>query len=139
MPAAMPATVPVVAPMVPTAGVLLLQVPPAVLLPSVVVWPAHTSGIPLIVPGTALTVITIVFWQPVAGVLVIVAVPLLSPVTSPVVGFTDTVASALAHVPPAMLLVSVMVAPTHRLVGPPIVGSGFTVTGVVAAQPEGMV
>ena len=135
----MPATVPVVAPMVPTAGVLLLQVPPAVLLPSVVVWPAHTSGIPLIVPGTALIVITIVFWQPVAGVLVIVAVPLLSPVTSPVVGFTDTVASALAHVPPAMLLVRVMVAPTHKLVGPPIVGSGFTVTGVVAAQPEGMV
>ena len=112
------------APIVPTAAVLLLHVPPAVLLPSVVVWPAHTSGIPLIGPGTALTVITIVFWQPVDGVFVIVAVPLLNPVTSPVVGFTDTVASALVHVPPAIVLARVMVAPTHKLVGPLITGNG---------------
>ena len=139
VPAAMPATVPVVAPMVPTAAVLLLQVPPAVLLPSVVVWPAHTSGIPLIVPGTALTVIVVVFWQPVDGVFVIIAVPLVNPVTSPVVGFTDTVGSALAQVPPAIVLASVIVAPTHKLVGPLITGSGYTVTGVVAAQPVGSV
>ena len=139
VPAAMPATVPVVAPMVPTAAVLLVQVPPPVLLPNVVDWPAHTSGIPLIVPGTALTVIVVVFWQPVDGVFVIIAVPLVNPVTSPVVGFTDTVGSALAQVPPAIVLASVIVAPTHKLVGPLITGSGYTVTGVVAAQPVGSV
>ena len=124
VPAARPATVPVLAPIVPTAAVLLVHVPPVVLLLSVVVWPTHTSGIPLMVPGTALMVIIIVFWQPVDGVFVIVAVPLLNPVTSPVVGFTDTVASALVQVPPAIVLARVMVAPTHKLVGPLITGNG---------------
>lgn len=139
VPGAMPATVPVLAPIVPIAAVLLLQVPPAVLLPRVVVWPWHTSGMPLIVPGTALIVIVVVFWQPVDGVLVIIAVPLLRPVTAPVVGLTNTVASALVQVPPAIVLESVIVAPTHKLAGPVMTGSGYTVTGVVAEQPVGIV
>ena len=139
VPGAIPATVPVLAPMVPTATVLLLQVPPAVLLPNVVVCPWHTSGIPLMLPGTALMVITMVFIQPVGGVLVIIAVPLPRPVTLPVVGLTDTVASALVQVPPATELARVIVAPTHKLVGPVITGSGYTVTGVVAEQPVGIV
>jgi hypothetical protein len=84
-------------------------------------------------------VITMVFIQPVGGVLVIIAVPLPRPVTLPVVGLTDTVASALVQVPPATELARVIVAPTHKLVGPVITGSGYTVTGVVAEQPVGIV
>ena len=57
-PAATPVTTPVAAPTVATDVVLLLQVPPAILLLSMMVAPAHTVEAPLIVPalGTGSTV-----------------------------------------------------------------------------------
>jgi len=68
-------------------------------------------------------------------------VPAAIPLTRPV--FEPTVASnvlLLVHVPPPELFVSVVVAPTHTVLAPPIVaGEVFTVTLVTAKQPEGTV
>jgi hypothetical protein len=57
----MPPSMPEPNPIVPAAGVLLLQVPPAGVPVSVIVDPSHTcSGVPLIAVGLALTNTTIV-------------------------------------------------------------------------------
>lgn len=42
-----------------------------------------------------------------------------------------------SHVPPLMLAVRPLVAPSHTDSDPEMVGSGFTVTTVVAMQPVG--
>jgi hypothetical protein len=55
-----PATVPVVAPTVATAVLLLLQPPPIVKSVSVVVPPAHTCAVPVIGSGTGFTLATAV-------------------------------------------------------------------------------
>ena len=62
VPAISPVTIPDV-PTVPMAGLVLLQVPPAVISVSDVVEPAHTVGVPVMLPGAAgneLTVTTAV-------------------------------------------------------------------------------
>ena len=58
LPAATPVTTPVLASIVATAVVPLLQVPPAILLLSIMVVPTHTEEAPLMVPafGIGLTV-----------------------------------------------------------------------------------
>lgn len=58
LPAATPVTTPVLASIVATAVVPLLQVPPAILLLSIMVEPTQTEEAPLMVPafGTGLTV-----------------------------------------------------------------------------------
>ena len=66
VPADMPVTTPVVGSTVPTAGTLLLQVPPGEDEVSVVVSPTHTLAVPVIVPGPAFTVTVAVAKQPVA-------------------------------------------------------------------------
>jgi hypothetical protein len=69
---------------------------------------------------------------------VIVEVPALTPVTTPVDALT--VATAVAdevHTPPEVVLVNVVVEPTHVLAVPPIeasVGDGFTVTSNVCCD-----
>jgi hypothetical protein len=59
-----------------------------------------------------------------------VAVPADTPLTTPVALLTDAiVGTLLLHVPPPVVLVRVVVAPTHAVVVPlmvPAVGSGFT-------------
>lgn len=68
LPADTPCTVPVVASILPTVGVLLLHVPPVVLLLSVVVAPWHTVNTPVIAAGTGFTVTTDVVTHPVGSV-----------------------------------------------------------------------
>ncbi len=61
VPAATPVTIPDAEPIVATAGVLLLQVPPVVVLDNVVVAPMHVVSVPVIGDEIAeLTVTTLV-------------------------------------------------------------------------------
>lgn len=63
--------------------------------------------------------------------------PVIAPVADPIVA-TEVV--ALAHVPPVVASVSVMLAPTHKADGPLIAaGNGFTVTVVFLKHPPGAV
>jgi hypothetical protein len=64
VPPVLPVTIPA-ASTVATVVLLLLQVPPVVVLVSVVVCPAHTIGVPPIAAGEAITVTTIDAVQPV--------------------------------------------------------------------------
>ena len=63
VPAATPVTVPSV-PTVAFVGVPLIQAPPGVPSVRLVIRPAHTVGVPVIVPAAALTVTTLVAEQP---------------------------------------------------------------------------
>ncbi len=60
VPGVTPYTIPVVWSIVATARLLLLHVPPPVLLPSGVVLPVHTDVLPVIAPGSGVTVMLIV-------------------------------------------------------------------------------
>ena len=60
VPPVIPVRIPVVAPMVPTATLLLDQVPPGVPSPSVVLLPAHMVVVPVMTPGVGFTVMTVV-------------------------------------------------------------------------------
>ena len=63
-----PVTIPDDEPTVAIPVALLLQVPPAGASVNVVVNPAHTTSVPAMVPGNALTVTTVVMIQPVGNV-----------------------------------------------------------------------
>lgn len=141
VPATTPVTTPEREPTVATAGVLLVQVPPGVVLASVVVLPVQTDKDPDIAPTEALTVTVTVDAQPVdISVYVIVAVPVDTPVTTP--DEEPTVATEgvpLVHTPPGEEEVSVPVPPGHSAVGPVMPGNGLTVIDalpvMVAVQP----
>ena len=65
-----------------------------------------------------------------------VAVPAVTPVTTPVDEPIVAFALPLLHVPPVTRSLSVVVAPAHTLAVPAMaVGTGFTVIGLVAMQP----
>jgi hypothetical protein len=88
----------------------------------------------------AVTVTTIVAAQPDADVYLISVVPVVRPVTSPVVAdaveTVATPASALLHTRPAVALVSVVELPMHIELVPVIAaGEASTVTIVVVRQP----
>jgi hypothetical protein len=70
-----------------------------------------------------------------------IAVPLVIPVTTPVVAFIFAIAVlALVHVPPVVMLVRVVVAPTHTVAVPDMIlsdGADITDIGCVAyALPQ---
>jgi hypothetical protein len=70
-------------------------------------------------------------------VAVLAATPDTTPVEEPIVA---VVTSLLLHVPPLVLLVKFVVAPTHTAAVPVIPdGSALTVTVLVAVQPVGKV
>lgn len=120
---------PVPATMVAMPVLPLSHVPPGVASVSVVVSPGHTLSVPLMAAGKGFTVTTVVVMQPVANVYVITAVPAAMPVTTPVDGATvATSRLPLLHVPPGMVLLSVVVAPSHTLATPVDEGVGFTVS-----------
>ena len=139
VPAAIPLTLPLEDPMLALAE-LLVHTPPATELVSVVVAPTQTVGIPPMTEGAGLTVIIFVTPQPVGNVYDIAVAPVTTPVTTPVPEPTVAIpADALLHVP-VLLLVAVIVAPTHTADGPAMGdGNGFTVIGVVREQPVGAV
>ena len=137
----MPATDPVTTPDVDNAIValplLLLQVPPVGVEPSVVVRPTHTFVVPVSVVGLELTVTTAVLIQPVPSVYVIVDVPATEPVITPDEGRPIVALPLLlVQVPPAGVEFNVVVKPIQT-VGVPVnvVGLSLTVTTAVTIQP----
>lgn len=67
VPAATPVNTPLVEPIVPTAILLLLQLPPVIPSINVIVLPEHTVVGPVIGPGAGFTVTVVVTKQPVGN------------------------------------------------------------------------
>ena len=136
-PAVSPLTRPVVNPTAAVVMALLLQLPPAVGSVRLTVDPIHTADAPLIAPGCGLTLMPLVAVQPVPNEYVIVAVPGLTPVTSPVAELMAAIAVLLLlHVPPAVALVKVVVVPAHSPDTPLMAeGTATTVIVFVTVQP----
>jgi hypothetical protein len=125
----------------PTAAIvalLLIHEPPAVASARVVVVPGHKVSVPVIADGNGSTVLTEVAIQPVPNEYVIITVPALTPVSTPVLLTVAIVASLLLHAPPGVAVVSVTVKPTHTLAVDGAPGSVFTVTITQREQPVGM-
>jgi hypothetical protein len=138
-PAATPVTIPVAAPTVPLATVLLVQVPPDAVSVNAIVAPTHTPAAPEITDGIEFTVTVFAIAQPVGSVYVTGTVPAVTPVTMPDVPIVATVISLLTQVPPPASA-NVVVTPTQVIPVPVIAaGSAFTETTLVAVQPEEMV
>ena len=119
------------------AGRLLLHVPPVGVADNVVVAAAHIDAVPVMASGLLFTDTVTVRLQPVVSWYFITDVPASIPLTIPAL----TVAFAillLLHTPPAGVLTSVVVRPSHTDVVPVIaVGNAFTVTIAVLKQvPE---
>jgi hypothetical protein len=111
---------------------LLLQAPPRVASPSVILLPRHTVCGPVIVSGERLTLITAVAKQPDAVIVyVIFEVPTAMPVTMP---STESIVAAavfeLLHVPPPVKSLSVTVVPVHTEVGP-VIATGRPATVIL--------
>jgi hypothetical protein len=97
-----------------TAKLALVHVPPAGVELSVVVSPTHKASEPVNVVGCGLTVTTVVL-KHVPTEYDIVAVPPVTPVTNPVPDPTVAIAVLLLlQDPPAVVFVSVVVAPAHN-------------------------
>ena len=120
-PSDMAVTAPVL-PIVATAGLLLLHVPPLVASVSVVVPPAHSVVMPVITPAdTALTVMVLVAVavpQTFVTVYKITSIPVLTPVTTPILLMPATVGELLLHTPEAAVSDNVIVTPVHTDVAP---------------------
>jgi hypothetical protein len=130
LPGLRPQNVPVEAPMVPIAGVRLLQVPPPVDELNVTQLPIHTCEGPVMTFGIGLMVTTPVRLQPPGEVYVTVAVPALLPVTAPEVVLSVMRLLAVLHEPPPGLEDSIVLLPWQMTIdGVPViaVGNGFTV------------
>jgi hypothetical protein len=137
LPAAMPLTIPVVAPTVATDELLLDHVPPEVALVSVVVEPMQTDEeAGLMAGGAAMTVTAFVTKHP-ATVYVIVAVPVPVPVTIPVLPIVATDVLLLAHVPPGVASDNESVVPM-QIVAPPegLIAAGLPLTVKVAVTKQ---
>ena len=117
---------------------LLLHVPPATASVNAIVLPAHTFVVaPVIGAGAVLTVNNALTLQPLALVYTIVDVPADDPaVTTPVEDPIVTADPLAVHVPPDVVLLSVVVAPAHIASEPRIeAGCVLTVTPIVVLQP----
>jgi hypothetical protein len=138
---AVPKVIPVITPtddILITAVSLLLQLPPAIVLLSVLGEPKQICGQPVIAGGVGLTVTSAPISQPVARIVYVMpVVPARIPVTTPLITPTvPTVGTLLAHAPPGVALASVVVEPSHTCNVPVILaGSGFTVTWRTLIQP----
>jgi hypothetical protein len=111
VPLVMPVTTPVTF-MVPTDGLLLLHVPPAVVHASVIVAAGQTLAAPVMAAGSAF-IVTIAVAVPNDDIYDTTAVPAVMPVTTPVPLLTVTLPDALLHVPPGAVLLNVVVCPIH--------------------------
>jgi hypothetical protein len=138
-------TTPLFASIVATDPFALLHVPPLVVLVSVVFDPKHTAVVPPIADAVCCCVtVTVVvavdaLHPPVAAIVYVISVvPVDTVVTTPL--FASIVATdplALLHVPPLVVLVSVVFDPKHTAVVPPIADAVcccVTVTVVVAVD-----
>lgn len=126
-----------VAPTVATDALLLVQVPPEVVLVSVVVAPIQTDEeAGLMAGGAAITVTGFVTLQP-ATVYDMTAVPIATPKTTPE-PLTDAIETLpLLHEPPEVALDNVVLLPTQILTGVEgnmAAGLAFTVRVAVTKQ-----
>jgi hypothetical protein len=141
VPAAMPLTTPA-ASMVATAGLLLLQAPPVLVVLSVVVVPTHVLSVPVMAAGSGLTVTILVSWQPPAPIVYVTShvpadMPLTTPEPKPMVAMPG---QATLQVPPAGEPMAVVVDPAHTCKVPVMaVGSGLMSTTTERWQPVGSV
>ena len=123
VPASNADTTPVVRPTVPTAVLLLLQVPAPVASLSVIAEPWQTTVVPEIADGVAITVTAVVAVQPpllyVIEDVPVVAPPVTTPEDEPIVAIPVL---PLVHVPPVVASLSVIVAPWHTLPAPAMAG-----------------
>jgi hypothetical protein len=128
-----PVTTPVPLTTVATPVLALAHVPPVVPSVRVIVEPTHTGDDPGIADGVVLTVTTVVVVQPVPREYVIIDVPDIIPVTTPVPPTTvATVVVPLVQVPPVVPSVKVIVVPAQKADEAEIApGNVFTVTTVV--------
>ena len=128
-----PVTTPVAASTLATAGLKLLQTPPAGLPVKVAVTPGHNSGAIDVISGNGFIVTSLVVKQPVAlEVKVMIAVPRLTPVITPEpVAAVATAVLLLLHVP-VVTLVNKVVPVKHIELSPPTaLGAGVTVNSIV--------
>ena len=133
VPVATPVTKPVPPPTVATDGLPLLHTPPVGDALNKDVYPVHIERLPVIGPVRPLTVTGNTAKQPVPTVYVILATPPDRPVTNPDAGTTLAMPGAPdVHVPPGVVLVSMVVAPTHIVDVPLITPIVPTVTVAVA-------
>lgn len=118
------------------AGLRLLHVPPAGVPLRVVVLPMHITGDPVIGPGNAFTVTVSDLLQPDVLVHIMFAVPAVMPVTTPVAFTVATAILLLVQLTPVLVVLNVVVRPTHSD-GLPLIAAGnaLTVTVVVLIQP----
>ena len=105
----------------------ILHIPPPVPSLSVVVAPAQTCNVPVIVPGVPFTVTTTDALQPASEKHIVVAVPGDSAVTRPEVLPTVITPPLELQVHPGIDDVSVVVVPVHNPIDPVIEGTGLTV------------
>jgi hypothetical protein len=136
-------TIPVPAPTVATAVLLLVHVPPVGVDASVDVLPKQIPVVPVMAVGIAFTVTTAVLKQPVvANVWVMVAVPAPTPLAVVVAAVPETVTTPvllLVHAP-VPVEVSVVLLPSHIVVVPVMfAGTASTVATVSTKQPPASV
>jgi hypothetical protein len=116
VPADTPVTTPDAGSIVSIEAQALLQPPPAGVLLNVVVSPTHTPNEPEMADGSGFTVMPAVMIQPVGSVYVIVAVPPLTPLATPLVEpMVATDVLLLLQVPPAVPLINVVVVPWQKV------------------------
>jgi hypothetical protein len=128
-------TIPVAAPAVAFATVLLVQMPPDAVSVNVIAAPTHTPADPEIAEGIAYTVTVLATVQP-DKVYAMLTDPAPTPFTTPAVLTVAILTSLLLHVPPPASA-SVVVSPTHAVAVPVIAaGCAFTETNFVTLQPE---
>jgi hypothetical protein len=137
VPTVIPVTIPEREPMVATAVVPEVQLPPTAASDKVIVLPTHTVEGPRMAVGEELTVSVVVAMQPPGNAYVIIVVPIVMPHAvpeeEPIVA-TDVL--LLVHMPPGTASVNAVQLPAHTPVAP-VMGDGEakTVTVVVTVQP----
>lgn len=136
-PADMPVTTPVVGCTVALPVLLLLHVPVGVASVRVVLKPVHTVLEPDIAPAEVRAVTVVVALPQPTLLYVMVAVPLVTPVTTPAELMVATPVLLLLHEPPAVASAKVTVAPVHTLVVP-VMAAGVVLTVIfcTAAEPQ---
>jgi len=119
VPPEFPSKTPVVEPIDATIGLELPHVPPPEVFAKVVELPGQSTKVPVIAPGTGLTVTACVAKQLPGSVYVITGVPIALPVTIPVAEPTEPrLGLLLVHTPPPNALLRVVVAPRQTNVAP---------------------
>lgn len=130
-----PETIPAVL-TVPTAGALLVHVPPGVASESVLFTPSHKVPEPVMGAVAAVTVSNIVAGKQPVTVYDRLVVPALIAVIMPVEPAMATEDVLLVHIPPGVASDNVTLVPAHRLPGPEMEAVAVTVRDSVTLQPE---